>query len=412
MASSSKGKETLEEYYATLNIQNDDDAEVDLPYGEEDTTEVDSFMLVGTLITEKTVKFSYMKETLAKVWRPGKGMVAKEFSTNLYIFYFFHEKDRRRVLDDGPWTYEQNLLVLRKLEHGESPFNMDLTKAEFWVQIHKLPQKLSSMKMVEALGAHFGQFIKADLEHYDGSWNSFARLRVCMDITKPLRRKIRITPPGSESLTMECKYERLPTYCFVCGRIGHAERYCPSQFETQSYDLPREYGPELRAVGRKPQGSATKWLFDQFPTKKTQVAGDTSVDREQEPENVQNPRYEEPSRQNELDAAYCPKDISQSGEEQSYRGTCINDQVSIINGDMLEAGLELQNQLPVMGFLVVEQKKRKGAGGLSVTLDRPISEEDLSGLGEPMWVEENDDGYDPKKDYMIIDKQLVSCNMT
>lgn len=102
MASSSKGKQTLEDHYASLSIQNDDEVVADLPFGELNTDDAESFMLVGTLITEKIVKFNFLKETLSAVWRPGKGVVAKEVATNLFIFYFFHEKDRRRVMENSP----------------------------------------------------------------------------------------------------------------------------------------------------------------------------------------------------------------------------------------------------------------------------------------------------------------------
>ncbi|XP_031120361.1 uncharacterized protein LOC116023498 [Ipomoea triloba] len=261
MASSNKGKQTLEDHYAALNLQNDDDEEVDLPFGElnMEDPEVESFMLVGTLITEKSVKFNYLKETLSKVWRPMKGMVAKEISTNLFIFYFFHEKDRRRVMENSPWSFDQSLLVLRELEHNESPYNIDLTKAEFWVQIHKLPQRLSNPQMVEALGFFFGEFLKTDPTNFDGTMTAFVRVRVRMDIAKPRRRNVKFKPPGEEGMALDCKYERLPTFCFVCGRLGHADGFCPIQFDAQ-FEMPRAYGPELRATGRSGQNSDNKWL--------------------------------------------------------------------------------------------------------------------------------------------------------
>lgn len=49
MASSSKGKQTLEDQYASLSLQNDDEEEVDLPFDDANTEDSESFMLVGTL---------------------------------------------------------------------------------------------------------------------------------------------------------------------------------------------------------------------------------------------------------------------------------------------------------------------------------------------------------------------------
>lgn len=41
------------------------------------------------------------------------------------------------------------------------------------------------------------------------------------------------------------KYERLPTFCFTCGKIGHDEKHCGMVFEEQP--LERQYGEWLRA---------------------------------------------------------------------------------------------------------------------------------------------------------------------
>nr|GMD37608.1 hypothetical protein Iba_chr09eCG10980 [Ipomoea batatas] len=45
MASSSKGKQTLEDQYASLSLQNDDEEEVDLPFDDANTEDSESFML-------------------------------------------------------------------------------------------------------------------------------------------------------------------------------------------------------------------------------------------------------------------------------------------------------------------------------------------------------------------------------
>jgi len=40
------------------------------------------YTLVGRLITEKIIKFPFMRDTMATVWRPVKGVAAKELSNN------------------------------------------------------------------------------------------------------------------------------------------------------------------------------------------------------------------------------------------------------------------------------------------------------------------------------------------
>ena len=52
------------------------------------------------------------------------------------------------------------------------------------------------------------------------------------------------------------KYERLPTFCFSCGKIGHDEKHCRVVTEKQSME--KQYGEWLRV------GSMSKGLNEGF----------------------------------------------------------------------------------------------------------------------------------------------------
>lgn len=66
---SSKGKEALEEQYSTISIYDEEDIEVNMENEEDDDSDTESFMLVSSLITDKKVKFNYMKEISVSIWR-------------------------------------------------------------------------------------------------------------------------------------------------------------------------------------------------------------------------------------------------------------------------------------------------------------------------------------------------------
>ncbi|TXG60181.1 hypothetical protein EZV62_014754 [Acer yangbiense] len=58
-------------------------------------------------------------------------------------------------------------------------------------------------------------------------WEKFMRVRIRIDISKPLKRWLRLKLEKSEGITMvTLKYERLPEFCFACGRIGHGIMEC------------------------------------------------------------------------------------------------------------------------------------------------------------------------------------------
>lgn len=63
-----------------------------------------------------------------------------------------------------------------------------------------------------------------------------------VDLNKPLRRGVMITLEGKK--WVEFRYERLPNFCYACGRLGHAELNCEDE-EAKNYG--GEYGDWMRA---------------------------------------------------------------------------------------------------------------------------------------------------------------------
>ena len=47
-----------------------------------------------------------------------------------------------------------------------------------------------------------------------------------MNIKKPLRRIILIRSSVRRVMVIEVKYERLPIFCYACGRFGRMEKDC------------------------------------------------------------------------------------------------------------------------------------------------------------------------------------------
>lgn len=170
-------------------------------------------------------------------------------ATNLYCFQFFHEVDVKRVIEDGPWAFEQNLLVLKRVEPNSSPFESNLTKAEFWVQAHNLPVSFFTENIAKAIGASLGELVLIDSKNFKGTCKQFLRIRVLIDITKPLRRRMKMRKNGGDCFWIDFKYEKLPNFCFLCGLIGHTDRFCHKLFEGVNEDTERPYGSWLRATG-------------------------------------------------------------------------------------------------------------------------------------------------------------------
>lgn len=208
------------------------------------------FMAVGRLLTEKLIRFPYFRDTIAAIWRPTMGMNVKELQPKLYLFRFFHEGDMARIMDDGPWSYEQSLLLLRRLSPEEDPETVNITHTEFWVQIHGLPNGFKSDSVLQAIGNFIGILVKTDDRNFDGSLRVFFRIRVSIDVSKPLKKGMRLRKDSGEWSAIQFRYERLPTFCFVCGLIGHGEKFCSKALLESCNQIEKPFGPSLRASGR------------------------------------------------------------------------------------------------------------------------------------------------------------------
>lgn len=105
---------TLEDLYANLTIE--DEEQGGIIVGEAEILErKKTFVLVGRFLIEKNINFGVMQNVLASLWRPNEGFEIHELGGHRYSFIFFHVMDVKKVLERGPWSFEQNLLVFRQI---------------------------------------------------------------------------------------------------------------------------------------------------------------------------------------------------------------------------------------------------------------------------------------------------------
>ena len=53
------------------------------------------------------------------------------------------------------------------------------------------------------------------------------RVRVLIDITKPLCRGRKVTLEDGTTHWVSFKYEQLPNFCYWCGKLTHGDKDCP-----------------------------------------------------------------------------------------------------------------------------------------------------------------------------------------
>ena len=89
---------------------------------------------------------------------------------------------------NGPWNFDNNLLLLCRWRKGLSVSNITFTHTSFWVQIWGLPSENLSEDVGRDLGNNLGRYIEIDKHMWLTEQAKFLRIRVDIPLNKPLRK--------------------------------------------------------------------------------------------------------------------------------------------------------------------------------------------------------------------------------
>lgn len=148
-------------------------------------------------------------------------------------------------------VFQQESTYNKRMETGDNPRSMVLNTLDLWVQIHDLPVGFMSERVVKEVGNYVGVYIESCARNYTGGWKEYMRARVRIELSKALKRRMKIRKSGNEWQWINFKYENVPTFCFICGIIGHSEKFCGRLFDLPEGEITKPYGAWMRAPFRR-----------------------------------------------------------------------------------------------------------------------------------------------------------------
>ncbi|KAG8496756.1 hypothetical protein CXB51_007833 [Gossypium anomalum] len=129
-----------------------------------------NFSLVWCFLKASIVHFSALKNTMANVWHPVRVQISK--------------------LGDKRFLFR------------EDPVKVPLVFANFCIHVHELPMGLFLKTVVRQLGDCIGKLLEYDSKSLSKGVRNFLRIRVWLDVTKPLKQKKKIMHNDSYQITM------------------------------------------------------------------------------------------------------------------------------------------------------------------------------------------------------------------
>ncbi|KAL0011160.1 hypothetical protein SO802_006268 [Lithocarpus litseifolius] len=203
--------------------------------------------LFGKLLSNRKQNQRALKSTLRSVWRMGPDLRIMEVGNDILQFKFSSKHQLECVERNGPWNFDNNLLLLCRWRRGLVATNITFSHSLFWVQVWGVPFELMTEITGRDIGNTMGKFVEMDKRSWQMEQAKFMRLRVELPIDRPLRRGGYLRNMEGEKTWVTFKYERLLNICFACGRIGHDVRHCEVAIESQPKE--HQYGGWIRANG-------------------------------------------------------------------------------------------------------------------------------------------------------------------
>lgn len=97
------------------------------------------------------------------------------------------------------------------------------------MQLHNVPPLNMTKVVALAIGGLIGKVVKVDKDDGRDCIGRFLHVKVSFDVREPLMRGENEEFPDDGTIWIDFRYEGLPSYCLICGKVGHITRWCKAE---------------------------------------------------------------------------------------------------------------------------------------------------------------------------------------
>nr|POE55108.1 hypothetical protein CFP56_35108 [Quercus suber] len=127
------------------------------------------------------------KNLLRSVWKLGHDLKIMDVGEGLLQFKFSMESQLNWVLNNGLWSFDNHLLLLKRWERGMKAFT-DFKYVPVWVLVWQLPFDLINEDTEKDVGGGIGRVLEVDCKAIAVDQARFLRIRVELPLDKPIQR--------------------------------------------------------------------------------------------------------------------------------------------------------------------------------------------------------------------------------
>ncbi|XP_026399286.1 uncharacterized protein LOC113295152 [Papaver somniferum] len=182
--------------------------------------------LLFKFVSGREYNVNLLHQILTKAWKPSGAFTILELGSGIYNVRFTLLCDLLAVQQGTPWSVKEDLMLIEKGNEDSLLEDYEFRYEVFSLHIYGLPLSMLNAEKVASIVSIFGtpESIQKSLA---AKWGKFAKLRVKIDITKPLPKDMEITLKSKRKIKITFRYEKVPRLCFHCGFFGHLMKQCP-----------------------------------------------------------------------------------------------------------------------------------------------------------------------------------------
>nr|POE55461.1 hypothetical protein CFP56_45808 [Quercus suber] len=103
----------LEELWKKLTFTEDEDENIVLASNSTRAAkEIGKNCVVMKILIQRTIILDALRKNLKMLWKPNKGIQISEIEEDLFLVEFGDARDKKKVMEMCPWSYEKQLILL------------------------------------------------------------------------------------------------------------------------------------------------------------------------------------------------------------------------------------------------------------------------------------------------------------
>ena len=170
----------------------------------------EEYFIAARFFTRRTISAEAIARTFKLVWHTKKGFEVRDMGNHRVMFVFTNEEDVARVMQGKPWSFDKHLVALKLVEKNTPIQNVIFDRMSFWIQVHDIPIRSATMDMAKEIVSLAGEVVEDVVDEGQQDKYNFMRIRVTINLTKPLCRGRRITTARGGDGWVSFRYECFP----------------------------------------------------------------------------------------------------------------------------------------------------------------------------------------------------------